>query len=293
MNTTTNLTASSGFSSVLAQSAKFALQWRLVLLWVVALLIPTAIMTLPLWQIMSAQLNNSVYAGELAHKLNMNAINDIMYAMSINKLLLQEAGIGALLSTLALSPFLSGAIVTAARSSAPLATGRLVHGGIAEYWRMFRMMVWAIVPFGIAGGVTAGVMHWSDANAENAILQSSADFGSHIALATMVILLIVADASLDAARAQFVHNTSRRSVIKAWWTGVKLVFKRPLTTLGFFILITVIGLIVAFLFACLREQFDHVSLLGFVIGLILTQLIVATSAWIKGARLFALASMSR
>ncbi|MET3106608.1 hypothetical protein AAKU67_001318 [Oxalobacteraceae bacterium GrIS 2.11] len=289
MNTTNKPT----FLSVLVQSASFGLQWRLIVLWIIVLLIPTAIMTLPLWQIISSQLSHSVQSGALAHQLSMNAINDIISAMVINKLLLQEAGLGALIFTLLLSPFLSGAIVTAARSATPLAMGKLVHGGIAEYWRMLRMLLVAIVPFGIAGAIIAGVMHWSDGYAEKAILESDADFASHISLAVMAILLIIADATLDAGRAQFIHSTTRRSAFKAWWRGLVLVVKRPLSALGFYVVLTLVGVVAAAVFGLLRMNLGHVGVPGFIVSLILTQLIVASTAWMKSARLYALALASK
>jgi hypothetical protein len=288
-----NTTSTPKFSSVLAQSGKFALQWRLLVLWIIVLLVPTVIMAFPLWQIISSQLNNSVHAGALAHQLNMNAVNDIMWVMSVNKLLLQEAGIAAFIFTLLLSPFLSGAIVTAARATSPLAMGKLVHGGIAEYWRMVRMMIFAIIPFAIAGAIIAGVMHLADGYADKAIQQSDADLAGHISLVIMIILLVIADASVEAGRAQFVHSTTRRSAFKAWWKGLTLVFKRPLSTLGFYVVITVIGLVLAAVFGLLRLNIGHVGTPGFIVGLIFTQLIVASTAWMKGARLFALAAMSK
>lgn len=288
-----NTTSTSSFSSVLTQSARFALQWRLLLLWLVVLLIPTAMMTLPLWRIISSQLSPVVNSGALAHHINMNAINDIISVMVVNKLLLQGAGLGAVIFTVLLSPFLSGAIVTAARSQSPLALGKLVHGGIAEYWRMFRMLVWALVPLGIAGGIGAGLMHWADTYAENAILESSADCAAHSALAVMLVLLVIADASVDAGRAQFVNSTSRRSAIKAWWKGFMLVAKRPLQSLGFYVVLTLAGVVLVAVFGLLRINLGHVRPVGFVIGLILTQLIVLSTAWMKSARIFALASVSR
>ena len=288
-----NTTSTPTFSSVLSLSAKFALQWRLLVLWIIVLLMPTIIMTFPLWQILSAQLNYSVYAGALAHQLAGNAVNDLIWAVMQNKLLLKGAGIGALIFTLLLSPFLSGAIVTAARSAKPLAMGKLVHGGIAEYWRMLRMLICAIIPFAIAGAIIAGVMHMADGYTDKAIQESNADFVGHVSMIIMIVLLAIADATVDAGRAQFVHSTTRRSAFKAWWKGVMLVLKRPLSALGFYVVITLIGLVLAAIFGLLRLNVGHVSIPGFIVGLIFTQLIVASTAWMKSARLYALAAISK
>lgn len=288
-----NTTTTPKFLSVLAQSLWFALQWRLLVLWIVVLLIPTWVMTFPLWQIISSQLSHSVYAGALAHQLTMNAIYDIVSVMFVNKFMLQSALTGTVILTLLLSPFLNGVVITAARSTTSLAMGKLVHGGVAEYWRMFRIMIWAIIPFGIAGAMTACVLQWSDGVVEKAILQSDADFAHHVASGVMVILLVIADASVEAGRAQFVHNITCHSAMKAGWRGLMMVFKHPWTTLGYYVLITLIGLIVAAGFGLLRKNLSDISSVGFLAGFILTQCIVAATAWMKIARLVALAAASR
>jgi hypothetical protein len=116
---------------------------------------------------------------------------------------------------------------------------------------------------------------------------------NNVALVVTVILLFIADASVDAGRAQFAHSTSKRSAIKAWWRGVKLVFKRPLVSLGLFIGLTVFGVVFAILFGEIRMNITHVNTLGFVVALLLAQLMVASVVWMKIARLFAFAILSK
>ena len=281
------------FASILNQATRFALQWRLLLLWMVVVLIPTALNALPLWQIIGSQLNHSVHSAQLAQHLSMNAISDLMSVMMTNKLLLTDAGLGAVLFTLLMSPFLSGAIVTAARSGVPLELGRLVHGGIAEYGRMLRMLVWALIPFGIVGAVGFVIMQWVDDYSENVILQSSADFAEYGAVFLISALLVLADALLDAGRAQFVVAPGNRSAIKAWCRGCVMVAKHPLATLGLYVVITLAGAVLVSIFGLLRMHAIPVQMPGFVLGLVLTQLIVASTAWMKIARIHALASASK
>ena len=281
------------FLAILVSSAIFATQWRLLLLWIITLMIPTVVMTVPLWQIIASQLDFSVFSDALAHRLNMNAINDILSVMVANKMLLQQAGVGALIITLLLSPFLSGAIVTAARAPAPLSMDKLIHGAISEYWRMFRMLLWACVPLGVAGGIGAAAMHWAGSYADRAILQSSAELAGNTALVLMTVLLVIADATVDAGRAQFVNSICRRSAIKAWWSGFMMVIKRPLSSLGYDVLLSFVGLTVAGIAGLLRVNLEHIYTPGFILGLILTQLIVASIAFMKSARIFALAAASK
>ncbi len=289
MNTNTK----QGFLSVLARSAGFALQWRLLLLWIVVLLIPTAILTLPIWHLIGAQLDHSALAGGLAHQLTVNALNDIGYSLYTSQTTLHAAGLIAVVLTLLLAPFLNGAIVTAARAQVALGFGKLVHGGISEYWRMFRTLIVSLIPIAIAGGISAGVAHWSDGVAEKAILESAAQSAGHVSTIVSIIVLLLATATIEAGRAQFVHSMHRRSALRAWWNGVKLVFKHPLSAFGQFVLLTLIGLLLIAVFGYLRINVGHVSRVGFVVGFILTQLLVASICWMKVARLYALASVSK
>lgn len=279
------------FFVVLRHAAGFALQWRLLLLWVIALAIPTLIMALPFWQIFGAALNYNVHAAELAQHLKLNAINDVMAVLVQNKLLLQEASFTALLLTLLLSPFLSGMIITAARAPQPLTLGKLMHGGLSEYWRLARMLIWALIPFGVAGGIGAAAMHFAADYADQAILQSNAELVNNLALALLVLLLVLADAVVDAGRAQLIHFHARRSAFKAGLAGLMLVLRRPLSALGLYVLITLIGLLLAAVLGLLRINLHHVEAWGFIVALVLTQLIVISMAWLKAARIYALAAI--
>jgi hypothetical protein len=174
-----------------------------------------------------------------------------------------------------------------------LGFGKLVHGGIAEYWRMFRVLIWSVIPLGIAFAICGGIGQWSSGVAEKAILESSADTASHVATALMIVLLLLADASVDAGRAQFIHSVNRRSAIKAWWTGIKLVLRHPVAAFGQYLILTLIGLVLAGVFGVLRIRLGHVHLPGFLLSIVLTQLLVASLGWMKAARLYALASVSK
>ena len=50
--------------------------------------------------------------------------------------------------------------------------GELLHGGFAEYGRMLRMLLWSIVPLGIAFAIGGGLSAALDTQTESAILAS-------------------------------------------------------------------------------------------------------------------------
>jgi hypothetical protein len=287
-----NTTSHPNFAAVLRGAGRLAMQWRLLLLWVAALLIPTALLGLPIWRLLASRLDHSVHAAELARHLDMNSLYDLIAAASLNGLAMAEAGVAALVLTLLLAPFLSGAMIAAARAQAPLALGNLIHGGISNYGRMLRMFIWSLVPLGIAGGLGTGAMQLAKDYAEKAILESHANLAGHAALALMVLLLALAHATVEAGRAQLAADARRRSAVKAWWQACKLACKQPLATFGVYFAFTLAGLALLALLGMLRINMPHADLPGFVAALLLTQMMAAISGWMRGARLFGLVDLA-
>jgi hypothetical protein len=281
------------FSFIVRGAARFAMQWRLLLLWLAALLIPAALASFPFWRILAKSLNNSIYAAELAQRLDASTFVDLQNAAVAGGLAIVGGGVAGVFLTLLLSPLLSGAVIAAAKSSERLSFGQLIRGGITEYGRMLRLLLWAIVPFGIAGGIGVGAMHLADNYAQKAILESNADLANHAALLLLILLLFIADATLDAGRAQFAVSSKRRSAILAWWRGLKLVCKKPWTSLGLYFLFSLVGFALVGMLALVRINMPQVNVGGFVAALLITQVMIAVTVWMRGARLFALVQLAK
>jgi hypothetical protein len=279
--------------ATVARAARAAVQWRLLGLWTVVLLIPTALAALPMWSLLSASLDHSVHAAELAANLDLSTITDLVVAHDRH-----ATGFGtgwnlALLATALLSPLLAGMTIHASRAPETPRLRALVSGGVDEYLRMLRMLVWAVVPLGVTAALAAiafGAAHgWS----EKSVLESSASHARIFAFCVTALLFVIADASLDAGRAVLAGDRRRRSAVKAWWHGVKLVMRSPLAALGTYLGITVAGLVLAALFAIARLNVPALGVGGFVGAFVLTQLAVCALAWMKSARLFAMLELVR
>lgn len=286
-------TQSNNFPSLMKAAAGFALQWRLQLIWLALLLLPTALAVLPIWQILAGQLDHSIYANDLAHHLTANSAIDLTSSAGTHMAAISSGGIAGVILTLLLSPLLSGAAVTAAKSATPLSLGELMQGALSEYWRLLRMLLLALLPLGIALAIAGGLQNLATQYAAKTLLESNADLANHAALLIGIVLFFIADASVDAGRAQFVLSSKRRSAIKAWWRGVKLICRRPVSGLGSYLLLTLVGLLIAAAFGILRINMPQVGALGFIAAFVVTQLIVAAMAWLRGARLFVLVQLAR
>jgi hypothetical protein len=271
-----------------------AMQWRLMLWWAVLLLLPTLAASLPVWQMLGANLDHSIYASQLAGKLDMLAIADLMtsarerFAPAIG-----SGGIVALALTLLISPLLAGMTIHAARATRRPGFIDLLAGGAQEYARMFRMLVWSVVPLAIAG-ILAGIAFKVAGKAgESAILESDAERASHIAMIVAGVVFALVHATIDAGRALLANERRRRSAIVAWWGGVKLMVRRPFSLLGVYVVVTGIGLGVAALLALARLHVPALGAGGTAGAFLLTQLAVLVLGWMRSARLFAMMALVR
>jgi hypothetical protein len=275
------------------KAARSALQWRLLLLWAIGLLLPTLAVALPFFNVLGNQLDHSVHASALAQELDMTAVADLMAAVQRDSAALSVGAAVAFVLTLLVSPLLTGMVIAAARAELTLGFHGLFAGGLREYPRMLRMLVWAVVPLGICIAIGGAGMDAAGKYAGKAILASEGSNATMAATALLGVLLLLVHATVDAARATLATDRRRRSVVKAWWAGCKLLARRPVATLGVYLIISVVGLLLAAVLAYARINVPHVSVIGFIGALVLTQAAVVSIAWMRSARLFAMIDLAR
>jgi hypothetical protein len=271
-----------------------AMQWRLMLWWAVLLLLPTMAASLPVWQMLGANLDHSVHAAQLADKLDMIAIADL--AGSANERFgpaIGAGGIVALALTLLLSPLLAGMSIHAARAGRRPGFIDLLAGGAQEYARMFRMLVWSAIPLALAAILAGIAFKLAGRTAESAILESDAAQATRLALIAGAVVFALMHATLDAGRALLANERRRRSAIVAWWGGVRLMLRRPLSLLGVYVAVTGIGLLLAALLALARLHVPALGAGGSAGAFLLTQLAVLVLGWMRSARLFAMMALLR
>jgi hypothetical protein len=278
----------------LAGAVRAALQWRLLLWWAVLLLLPTLAASLPVWRMLATNLDHSVYAGQLAERLDLIAITDLLGSVGERYApALASGGIVALGLTLLLSPLLAAMSLYAARAPRRPGFMDLLAGGAQEYARMFRMMVWSLVPLFVVGVLSGIAFKLAGESAEHAILESQADRARHLALLASVVLFVLVHSTLDAGRALLANERRRRSAVVAWWGGVRLMLRRPLPLLGVYVLVTGTGLLLAALLALARLHVPALGALGTAGAFLLTQLVVLVLGWMRSARLAAMMALLR
>lgn len=269
-----------------------ALQWRLLLLWVVLLLIPTAVVSLPLWRSLGGLLDHSVHAAAWAQSFHAMMFGDAMMQLGQSAGWLSGAGIAGLMVTVLLLPLLNGMLVASGRAGRALGFGHLLQSGLIEYGRMFRLMLWSLLPYAVAFGGAAMAFAFASKQADKAVLESQADASRHVAMFVFIALFVLAQVVVESARASFIADVGLRSATRAFGRGFMQLLRRPLSSLISYLLITAICLVIAALLAKLRVGTVAVGLGGFLLALLLTELTVLVTGWMHVARVFALARVA-
>lgn len=280
-----------GFGAALA-ALKSALQWRLLLLWILATLLPALLVATPLWITLQAQFGHSVHAAQVAAGQDVSLLMQGLGKIGEHMGWLVGALGGGTLLMLLIAPWLTGMVVASLHAGRRLGFGELVHGGLSEYWRMLRMMLWSLIPLGIALAIGAGVMGALGSRADDAILAADADAAGRNGLIVAGIVFVLLHATVEAGRGWLGADRTLRSVVKAWWRGVMLLVRRPLATLLVYVVATLVGYGLALLFAWWRVRADGAGTGAFVLSFLLGQAAVAMIAWARIARVTGMASLA-
>jgi hypothetical protein len=283
-----------GFFGMLGKASRAALQWRVLLLWVLVSWLPTLLLALPIWRSFAGQLDNSLHSAEWAQHANLLMIQDLVgQSLKASADSLTGSGIAAAVVLVALIPLLNGMLVTASRSDQPLRFGVLLQGALREYGRMLRLMAWALIPLGIGAGLGALSLYGVRKYAHGAILETQVLTLTRAAYALTAVLCAAALATVDAGRARLAFDPQRRSAVKAWWRGLRLTIAQPLRALGLFFCITLIATLATAVLALLRVELNGANLPGFLAGLLAVQIIVAVTGWMHFARLLAMLAVTK
>ncbi|SFU67451.1 hypothetical protein [Pseudoduganella namucuonensis] len=276
-------------------AARGALRWRLLALLAAAPLLPTLVLALPAWKLLGQRLDYTAHSAALAQALDLLALSDLMAVLDRHALAFQVAATVAAALALLLSPLLTGAVVTAARGAyregagadIPLTFRELLAGAVDEYPRMFRMLLWSGVVLLAAWLAGDALRTWAGATWHR---DATPTDGRHLrwaAAAAAALLLAFACVTLEAGRAALALDRRRTSAVRAWWLGLGLLRARPLAMFGSYAALGAVALAGAALLGLARLHLPRVDLPGFLLALLLTQIIAALLAWYRAARLYA------
>ncbi|HEY4293076.1 hypothetical protein [Luteibacter sp.] len=279
----------SSFSAIGGASVS-GLQWRLMLLWIFITLLPTVAVALPLWRVLDDLLGHSVHADAWAANFDGLMFGDVFAALRNDHGWTGMAFVVGMLLTLLTAPFLAGMIVAGGRAHRALGFGGLLQGGAAEYGRMLRLSILALIPYGLFVAAAYGASSFADDKIDATLLVSNAEWYQHGALAVALLFFVIAQAIMESARAQFIADIGLRSAFLALGRGFMQFVRRPFATLFVYLAITLVGGVLLVGIASWRGHTTGAGS-GLPLGILIVQLGVTVVAWMRTARLLALAGI--
>jgi hypothetical protein len=280
--------------SSFGKAARRGGDWRYLLVFLVGVMLPSALLFLPVKSFLGGLFDTSPRAEALLRTLDSSAFLEVLKQSGEPGT--EGIGVGfqaALLVAALLAPVLAGAVVHLARTSETTGFRSLLGAAGELYPRMLRMAVVSVLPLGIAGGLIAAVMHFtSDATAKS-VLESSADHLSLASKAVAVLLVWLANVTVDAGRAHFAAQPERKSAFLAWWSGVKLTARHPLDVLGLCLGTTLLGVGLAAFVTAIRLRVPQSGAGSIALGFLLAQLAVLPLAWGRATRVVGMADRIR
>ena len=284
--------ARSAFGALLA-GLRRGFHPQLLLAWVVMLWLPAAIAALPAALWLFLQFGHSPQAAAIATDADATFVASALASMQGGEATLLAACAGfALLVALLMSPWLSGMIVAQIRTVYRLRVGGVVRAGLGEYSRMLRMLALSVLLLAIAAGVGIAAMLAIEAGVSRFAPTPEDLAPSRIGWMLPIALVLFVHMTIEAARGWLGADLALDSVVEAWKRGLALFWKQPGATVTVYLGTSLVGLGFAVAFLRLRTFVDASGWMGWLLAFACTQLVVASMAWGRSARLHGLADLA-
>lgn len=276
------------FARALGSAISAGLRWRFLMLWVMLSWIPTLVIGWPLRRALGAVFDHAVPAAAWARHFHWLELDGLYHLYEHNAAVLHGVGAVAVILTLLLAPLMSGMIVASGRAGRGLGFAELLRGGFAEYGRMLRLDLWALLPLALVAFVALVAVATTYNHMLEAVLPSQAHRAILIGWLVVGMLWVMAHAGIEAGRARFIVEPTLRSAGRALWRGYH---QRPVATIGMYLIITALGLTLLLVLAALRGHIRPVDGWSRVAAFAVTQGLVMVIGWMRAARLLALAGL--
>lgn len=283
--------ASSGWGALVAGLQR-GLHPELLLAWTVMLWLPAAVLALPsaLW--LYLHFGHSPQAALIAADSSGGPLAEAMRQASGEGALLAANGALALLLSVLLSPWLSGMIVAQIRTVYRLRMGGVLRAGLGEYPRMLRMLAWSLLLMAVAATVGVLVTKALGALAAGLMPDAAWPLPAHAGWLLPGLLVVLVHITVEAGRGWLGADLALNSVFEAWKRGLALLLRQPGETLIVYLGTSVVGGALALGFLYLRAVLGADGWTYWLLGLVCTQLVVASMAWGRSARLHGLADLA-
>lgn len=267
--------------------------WRVIVIAWLAGLVAATLAAWPVFGLFNRALGANPDAARIVTGQNIAPVVESVLTLGDGARTQGIAAIGqgmsmALAVALLLTPWLGGMLVASLREGRALRFGELWLGGWREYGRQWRLLLVALIPWGVVGVVAFIGAIWMRHGQDTRILESISKERTMMLMGFVGVAALLAWSSIEAARAAFAADPTLRSAMRAWLRGLRLLLKRPVAVVLLVIVTTLVGAGLAMLLQqpALRMPSASSALLWW-----LAQLAVLALWWSRIVRLSALAAI--
>lgn len=269
-------------------------QWRYLLVFALGTLLPSALAFAPSHHFFGDLFDHSTREPQLVAKLDSSALFEVLRALGEPQGASVTTGFTmSLFFALLFAPGLTGAAAAVAQSEATLNLSALLGASARMYLRMLRMMLVAVLPVGVAGALGGLILHLVEKSNAHAVQETAASRNSSLAWIAIILLVVLAQSTVESGRAVLAAEPERRSAFKAWLRGVRLTIRRPAAILGVYVGLTALSLLLAAILTSLRLHLFPAGAGTIALGFLLAQVVVVAIAWGRASRLAALVAVVR
>jgi hypothetical protein len=270
-------------------------QWRLLLVFWAALLVPSIIASMPILAFFERHLGQSPNAAALFARMDSATALELVKQLSENgsAAAMRQGVVAALLVLLVSAPFAAAAAVAAAQTDERLRLRSLLAGAGGLYGRMVRTFLCALIPFAVAGALTSAAFFAANRANEKAIRETLALRNWALASVLAAFLIFLAHLLVAGGRAQFAAARPRRSAMLALWSALRLFVRWPLRVLGIGVAGALAAAVPSALLMLLRLRLPQRNPALVALAWLLAQLAIVAVGWGRNVRIFALAELSR
>ncbi len=271
-----------------------ATRWRLLLLLALLSAIPAALATLPVWQFLSEALDHAPRAALLAAGLDGSLLPDLAQLANDTGAGASMRGgfLSALVVALLLGPVGTGATLAEAGSGHPLKLRPLLTGAGRYYGRMFRTVIVAAIPLGLAAVAISLAVKLARLSAEKAVTEAAAVSSIRWSIGVGFAFFFVAHLTLDAGRARIAARPERKSALLAWFAGAWLVVRHPIHTVAIGLAGLAAGPLTALAVMAIRERLPAGPRWSIVVAVLLAQVAAAAVGWGRAVRIAGLTRLA-
>ena len=272
----------------LGAAARRSAQHRLIILWIVALGVPTVLFVTPVYLLLAKHLNHSIDSAAIAAHLDLRVLIDLPGVLFAFPEAVGAASVASILIGFASYAWLNGLAVGASRFKPNVSYSVLIAAANSQYWRMFRMGLWALVIVGIALAIASAAGSGIERADAEAVVASSLDTVKLLHNLFTLLLLALAQCSLEVGRAFLAIDPRRRSVIRSWWNGVAMLIRHPIRLIAAWLVPSLLSVLLSAALMLLRLNINQGGVIGLAAAFVIAELVVAWMAWMRITKLYAL-----